>query len=140
MIETGRICVKLAGRDAGGKCVIVDILDKNYVLIDGNVRRRKCNIFHLEPTPQKIDIKKGASHEVIKKEFEKLKLPVWDTKKKEGKERPRKIRKKKEIIKEPEEKKKEKKEAKKKSKKEEKKPIDAKVISAKKEEKTGGKK
>ncbi len=95
MIEIGRICLKLAGRDAGGTCVIVDVLEGNYVLIDGNVRRRKCNIFHLEPTSKKIDIKKGASHEDVKTEFSKLKIDVWETKPKEKKERPRKIRKKK---------------------------------------------
>ncbi len=95
MIEIGRICLKLAGRDAGRECVIVDVLEGNYVLIDGNVRRRKCNILHLEATSQKIDIKKGASHEDVKKEFSKLKMAVWETKPKEKKERPRKIRKKK---------------------------------------------
>ena len=47
MIEIGRIVIKTAGRDAGREAVIVDILDDNYVLIDGNVRRRKCNILHL---------------------------------------------------------------------------------------------
>lgn len=129
MIEIGRICVKLAGRDAGGKCVIVDVLDNNYVLIDGNVRRRKCNIFHLEPTSEKVEIKKGASHEEVKKEFGKLKLPVWETKKKEKTERPRKQRGKKKKAEVIEEKKKPKKEVKK-----EKKPIDAKVVSLKKEE------
>ena len=89
MIEIGRICLKLAGRDAGREAVIVDILDGNYVLIDGNVRRRKCNILHLEPTERKIDIEEGASHSDVKKEFDKLKIPVWETKKKEIKERER---------------------------------------------------
>ena len=51
-------CVKIAGRDAGGRAVIVDVLDDNFVLIDGGVRRRKCNIIHLEPSDKKIDIKK----------------------------------------------------------------------------------
>ncbi len=97
MIEIGRICLKLAGRDAGRECVIVDVLEGNYVLIDGNVRRRKCNIFHLEPTSKKIELKKGASHEDVKKEFSKLKIAVWETKPKEKKERPRKIRKKKKV-------------------------------------------
>ena len=97
MIEIGRICLKLAGRDGGREAVIVDILDNNFVLIDGNVRRRKCNILHLEPTSKKIDIKKGASHEEVKKEFVKLELPVWETKKKEKVERPRKIRGKKKV-------------------------------------------
>ena len=92
MIEVGRICIKLAGRDAGRECVVVDVLDDNYVLIDGNVRRRKCNILHLESTSKKVDIKKGSSHEDVKKEFSKLKIAVWETKAKEKGERPRKIR------------------------------------------------
>ena len=49
MFETGRICIKIAGRDAGNICIVIDKIDENYVLIDGNVRRRKCNIAHLEP-------------------------------------------------------------------------------------------
>jgi large subunit ribosomal protein L14e len=34
-IEIGRICVKLTGREAGRKCVIVDIIDKSFVVITG---------------------------------------------------------------------------------------------------------
>lgn len=98
MIEIGRICVKLAGRDAGRECVIVDILDEQYVLIDGNVRRRKCNILHIEPTSRSIELKKGASHEEVKKEFSKLKIPVWDTKPKPKTERPKKKRKTREQL------------------------------------------
>lgn len=65
-IEVGRICVKVAGREAGRKCVIVDIIDENFVLITGpkevsGVKRRKANINHIEPLDKKIDIKKGAS-------------------------------------------------------------------------------
>jgi ribosomal protein L14E/L6E/L27E len=41
MIEIGRLVVKLAGRDAGLKGVIIEILANNYVLIDVQVRRRK---------------------------------------------------------------------------------------------------
>lgn len=72
MIEIGRICLKIAGREAGKKVVVVDILDDNFVLIDGNVKRRRCNIAHLEPLPQKIEIKKGASTDEIKKIFKKI--------------------------------------------------------------------
>src|SRR3990167_5018605 len=93
MIEIGRLCVKLAGRDAGLKCVVVDILDDKFVLIDGETRRRKCNILHLEPLKDVIKIKKKASHEEIKKEFEKLGSKVWETKPKQKTERPRKKRK-----------------------------------------------
>lgn len=92
MIEIGRICVKIAGRDAGNKCVVVDIIDDNYVLIDGGVRRKKCNIRHLEPLDKTIKIKKGASHENVVAEFKKLKLFIWEKKTKEKKERPKKIR------------------------------------------------
>ena len=99
MIEIGRLCVKLAGRDAGNEAAIVDILDDNYVLIDGNVRRRKCNILHLEPTVKKIEIAKNASHEDIREEFEKLGLKARDTKPKQKTERPVKQKKKKDACK-----------------------------------------
>ena len=58
MYKVGRLCVKLAGRDAGKKCVIVDVLKDNYVMIDGATRRRKCNIAHLEPLDKCIKIKR----------------------------------------------------------------------------------
>lgn len=61
----GRICVKLNGREAGRTCVIVNQLDDNFVIIDGNVKRRKCNIDHLEFTEKKINIKKDASKEEV---------------------------------------------------------------------------
>ena len=93
MIEVGRICVKLAGRDAGKKCVIIDVLDKNFVMIDGGVRRRKCNIDHLEPTKDTIKISKNAAHDAVKKEFESLKLFVWETKPRQAKDKPKKQRK-----------------------------------------------
>ena len=57
MIEIGRLCIKTAGRDAGLKCIIVDILDDKFVLIDGETRRRKCNILHLEPLKDVVKIK-----------------------------------------------------------------------------------
>ena len=67
MYSVGRVCVKLAGRDSGKKCVIVEVLENNYVLIDGATRRRKCNKFHLEPTSATVQIKTGASHEEVAK-------------------------------------------------------------------------
>ena len=78
-IEVGRICVKIAGREAGRKCVIVDIIDENYVLITGpkqltGVKRRRCNINHIEPLDKKIDIPKGASDEEVLKALENANL------------------------------------------------------------------
>ncbi len=92
MIEIGRLCVKIAGRDAGGKCVIVDVLDDKFVMVDGQVRRRKCNIAHLEPLNTVLNVKKGASHDSVKKEFDALKLDVWNTKPRKAGERPKKLR------------------------------------------------
>jgi len=95
MFEIGRICVKIAGRDAGKKCVVVDVLDNGFVLIDGQTRRRTCNPKHLEPTPTIIKLKKGASHEEVKKEFSQLNIEVRDTKPKQPGPRPKKQKKKK---------------------------------------------
>ncbi len=69
-IEVGRICVKIAGREAGRRCVIVDIIDKNFVLLTGplkvsGVKRRRVNVSHIEPTEVKIDIKRGATDEDV---------------------------------------------------------------------------
>jgi large subunit ribosomal protein L14e len=73
VMEIGRVCVKIAGHEAGKKCVIVDVIDRTYVLVAGaEVKRRRCNIAHLEPLPQKLDIAKGASDEDIKRAFEAL--------------------------------------------------------------------
>ena len=69
-VEVGRICVKIAGREAGRKCIVVDVIDKNFALITGpkqitGVKRRRVNINHIEPTPEKIEIKRGASDEEV---------------------------------------------------------------------------
>ena len=36
-MDIGQICIKIAGRDAGKKAVIIDILKGQMVLIDGEV-------------------------------------------------------------------------------------------------------
>lgn len=69
-IEVGSVCVKIAGREAGKKCVIVDVIDKNFVLITGphkvnGVKRRRVNINHVEPTDKKVKIKRGEDDELI---------------------------------------------------------------------------
>ncbi len=73
--DIGRLCVKTMGRDAGHYCVIVDIIDKNYLLIDGlNIRRRRVNYKHIEPIADVLEIKKGASHEQVEAAIKKAKL------------------------------------------------------------------
>ena len=96
MIEVGRIAMKIAGRDAGKKGIIVDILDNNQVLLDGSTRRRKININHIEPLDEIITIKKGASHEEVKKALSKSNIEVKETKPKQTGEKPKRVRKKKE--------------------------------------------
>ena len=75
VIEVGRLCVKTRGREAGRKCVIVDIIDENFVLITGpksltGVRRRRTNINHIEVLDKKVEISKGASDEEVLKAIE----------------------------------------------------------------------
>lgn len=69
-IEVGRVCVKITGREAGRKCVVVDIIDKNFALVTGprkvtGVKRRRTNLGHIEPTEMKMKIKRGATDEEI---------------------------------------------------------------------------
>jgi len=92
MIDIGRVCVKIAGRDAGKKCVVVEISDKNFVLIDGETRRRKCNIIHLEPLSQTVDIKKSAAHSEVVSAFKKLGIELTEKKSKKKTVRPRILR------------------------------------------------
>ncbi len=69
-IEVGRVCVKVAGRESGRKCVIVDVMDKSFVLVTGpkkvtGVKRRRVNINHVAPLEDTIQIKRGASDEEV---------------------------------------------------------------------------
>ena len=88
MIEIGRLVVKTAGRDAGKKGVIIDIVDDKFVLVDGEVRRRKVNVLHLEPLNQVIEIKKNASHADVKKSMDEIGLKKRETKPKQKAQKP----------------------------------------------------
>jgi len=77
-IEVGRICVKLSGRETGKKCVVVDVVDKNFALVTGpkgvtGVRRRRTNVDHLEPTSEMLELKKGAPDDEVEKALTKAK-------------------------------------------------------------------
>jgi len=79
VMETGRVCVKTAGREAGKYCVILEKVDKEFMMVTGprvltKVKRRKCNIRHLEPLPYKLNIKKDSSDSEVMKEYEKAKI------------------------------------------------------------------
>ena len=150
MFETGRICMKTAGREAGRFCVVIGKEkgeEKEFVVVTGpkiitKVRRRKCNVHHLEPTAVKISIKENATDNEVMKAFEKsdiykklnLQKPTPEQIKlaEEAKERHK--------AKPKEEKREEKKEEKKPEKKKEKKPEKPKKKEKKKEEKPKEKK
>jgi large subunit ribosomal protein L14e len=74
-IEVGRICVKMAGRETGSKCVIVDVMDKSFVLITGpkkvtGVKRKRVNLNHIRVLQDKLEIKRGASDEEVTQALE----------------------------------------------------------------------
>ena len=79
MYSIGRLCVKIAGRDAGRYCLVVDEKD-GRVLIDGQTRRRTVNTAHLEPLGKEAKIKKGASHKEVVKALKDLGIEVEEQK------------------------------------------------------------
>jgi len=79
MFDVGRLCIKIAGREAGKYCVVVKKLEDNFVLVTGprsvtQVKRRKCNILHLEPLKETLNIKADASDEEVIKAYEEASL------------------------------------------------------------------
>ena len=60
------------------KCVVVDVIDKNFALVTGpknvtGVRRRRTNVDHLEPTSESVEVKKGAADDEVEKALSKSK-------------------------------------------------------------------
>ncbi|MBS3057500.1 MAG: 50S ribosomal protein L14e [Candidatus Diapherotrites archaeon] len=70
-LEVGRICVKTRGRNAGKRVVVIE-MQKNFAVIDApKMKRKRCNILHLIPLEEKIDVGKSTSHEEIAKLMKK---------------------------------------------------------------------
>lgn len=74
-LEVGRVVMKISGREAGRYAVVVkgpgkEKSEKSFVIITGpklltGVKRRKCNVQHVEPLPYLLDIKEDASDEEV---------------------------------------------------------------------------
>lgn len=66
-LEIGRVCIKTFGSETGKKCVVVDKIDKNFVVIAGlDVKRRRCNVKHIDVLPKKLSLNKNTtSNEVL---------------------------------------------------------------------------
>ena len=87
MLELGRVCLKVLGREAGKKCVIVEKIDNNFVLVDGEMKRRRCNINHLEPLDLVLKIKKDSTNEEILEALTKAGIKIEKKKPKQKKEK-----------------------------------------------------
>lgn len=65
-LETGRVCMKTVGREAGGYCVVLKTVNKSFSLVTGpkeltGVKRRNANIMHLRPTEYVVEVAKDAT-------------------------------------------------------------------------------
>ncbi len=62
LLETGRLCIKKLGRDAGSKALVTAVVDDRFVKIITAKRQkeRKCNVSHLEFLNEKVDPKDTA--------------------------------------------------------------------------------
>ena len=68
-IEVGRVCIKISGREAGEKCAVVEVIDDKFVEVVGaNIKNRRCNIKHLEPLDETVEISDNV--EKVKKQLE----------------------------------------------------------------------
>jgi len=98
-MKIGQVCVKISGRETGKIVVVIDKVDNKFVLIDGNIKRRKCNINHLMPLKLVLDIKKGASTAEVHKQMSANKLEVVVRKAKKEKKENLEVPKKKPVKK-----------------------------------------
>ena len=65
-IDVGRVCVKTQGREKGNKCVIIDVIDRNFVVVTGpDVKRRRVNMDHLMPLDETVNIQRNATDEEV---------------------------------------------------------------------------
>ena len=79
LYETGRVCVKTMGREAGSLCVVIEKKDETYVVVTGpkhlsGIRRRSCNVRHLEPLETVLTIAADADDVAVEKAIEEAGL------------------------------------------------------------------
>lgn len=78
-LEVGRVCMKVAGREMGKYCTVLKKENDAFVLVTGpklltGIKRRRCNVDHLEPMPYLLEIKEDAGDEEVLAAFEKAGL------------------------------------------------------------------
>lgn len=98
MITAGRVVMKIAGRDAGKLGVVLSV-DKGAALVEGECRRRRVSLRHLEPLHKEIALSAKPSHAEIVKALEIKERPKAKKEKKAEKgPRPVKVKMKKAIL------------------------------------------
>ncbi len=75
-LTVGRVAMKIAGREAGKYCVVLTNPKDNFVQITGpkfltGVKRRRCNVDHLEPSEHMVKIDADAADKVVMDTLEK---------------------------------------------------------------------
>jgi large subunit ribosomal protein L14e len=78
-LEVGRVCMKVVGREAGKYCTVLKKINDAFVMVTGpklltGIKRRRCNIQHLEPLPYVLEIKEDATDEEVIAAYEKAGL------------------------------------------------------------------
>lgn len=86
VLELGRVCLKLAGREAGAYCAVIKPAgkskeEKSFVFVTGpklltGVKRRRSNIEHLQATEYKLEIPEDATDEAVIAAYEKAGLII----------------------------------------------------------------
>ena len=86
VLEIGRVCLKIAGREAGKYATVIKPTgkskeEKSFVFVTGpslltGVKRRKCNIDHLKATEYKLELAENATDEQVIAAYEKAGLIV----------------------------------------------------------------
>jgi large subunit ribosomal protein L14e len=71
--------MKVAGREAGKYCVVLKKMDNTFVLVTGpktltGIKRRRCNVEHLEPTQHLLKIDTDAPDELVIKAYDAIGL------------------------------------------------------------------
>lgn len=92
-MKIGKLCVKIAGRESGLKCVVLSAPENNAVLIDGQTARKRCNLKHLFPLKEELSLKEQAPHSDVVAAFKKLGIEIKEKKSKPKTRRPPKKRK-----------------------------------------------
>ncbi len=89
MISVGTLCLKIAGRDAGKRCIVLSDIKEGHVLVDGETRRREVSTRHLEPLKKSAaSVKANASHTDVEKVCKELGWTAFSSKPKKAGAKP----------------------------------------------------